>query len=235
MNTEKLKTKTRYYTKAFTPAKVLQSRLHKRVFMHFAENAGFVYFGYVDQRNDEHRLVRGLTVSASHRDNHYCIGSYKSYDTTLVERTDTIHFPGKAPRTEEWIIMVFDLHTTVDLPHLFIGLHTHSDTFYAHLFLKFATLTKAPLGTFNTYDRIFTDKYAVYTDPSQTLIAEQLIDEDTAKIMAEHFGLLTVEIADGCLYLYAWHQRPSQAMLTKMLNNGVWLAQTLDAASHEIN
>lgn len=231
----KLTAKAKYYSKTFVPAKVLQSRLHKRVFMQFAENAGFVYFGYVDQRNDEHRLVRGLTVSADHRDNHYCIGSYKGYDTTLVERTDTIHFPGKAPRTEEWIIMAFDLHTTVDLPHVFIGLHTHSDTFYAHLFIKFATLTKSPLGTFTAYDRSFTDRYAVYTDPSQTLIAEQLIDKNMAKIMADHFGSLTVEIADGCLYLYAWHQRPNQTVLTKILNNGVWLAHELDARSHELN
>lgn len=230
-----LSSTARYYSKAFVPAKVLQSRLHKRVFMQFAEKMGFVYFGYVDQRNDEHRLVRGLTVSAAHRDNHYCIGSYKGYDTTLVERTDIIHFPGKAPRTEEWIIMEFDLHTAVDLPHIFIGLHTHSDTFYAHLFLKFAVLTKAPLGTFNNYDRAFTDRYALYTDPSQVLVAEQLIDKDIAKVMAEHFGSLTIEIADGCLYVYAWHQRPNQAMLTKMLSNGVWLAQALDARAHELN
>jgi hypothetical protein len=27
-----------------------------------------VYFGYVDQRDDDHRLIRGHTVSATHQD-----------------------------------------------------------------------------------------------------------------------------------------------------------------------
>ena len=41
--------------KTLAPAKVLQSQLHRRVFMQFAEKVRLVYFGYVDQRNDEHR------------------------------------------------------------------------------------------------------------------------------------------------------------------------------------
>ena len=232
MDLKKARTHAKYSTKAFSPAKVLQSRLHKRVFMQFAEKVGLVYFGYVDQRNDEHRLLRGLTVSATHRDNHYCIGSFKGYDVMMVERTDTIRFPGKAPRTQDWIIMAFDFHTTLDLPHTFIGLHTHSDTFYAQLFTKFATLSKAPLGTFTGYDREFVHRYAVYTEPAQLPFTEHLFSKDIAKTMTEHFGSLTVEISDGCLYLYAWHQRPTVAFLTRMIQNGVWLASAIDERVH---
>jgi hypothetical protein len=228
MDLKKAHGHAKYYTKAFVPAKVLQSRLHKRAFMQFAEKTGLVYFGYVDQRSDEHRLVRGLTVSSSHRDNNYCIGSFKTYDVTLVERTDTLHFPGKPRRAQDWIIMAFDLHTNVDLPHTFIGLHTHSDTFYAHLFTKFAVLTKAPLGTFNAYPAEFMHRYAVYTEPAQFPLAEYLFDKEIAATIADHFGSLTIEVTDGCLYLYAEHQRPSIAFLTRMLQNGVWLASALD-------
>lgn len=234
MDLKKVRSHAKYYTKAFVPAKVLQSRLHKRVFMQFAEKAGLVYFGYVDQRNDEHRLVRGLTVSASHRDDHYCIGSFKGYDVTIVERTDTIHFPGKASRTQDWIIMAFDLHTATDLPHAFIGLHTHSDTFYAQLFTKFATLAKAPIGTFADYPRDFLNRYAVYTEPSRLPMTEHLFSGDIAESMAKHFGGLTVEIADGCLYLYAWHQRPTTTFLTRMLQNGVWLASAIDERAQHL-
>jgi hypothetical protein len=234
MDLKKARGRARYYTKAFVPAKVLQSRLHKRVFMQFAEKAGLVYFGYVDQRSDEHRLVRGLTVSATHKDNHYCIGSFKNYDITLVERTDTIRFPGKPHATQDWTIMVFDLHSVMDLPHVFIGLHTHSDTFYAHLFTKFATLAKAPLGTFSGYPREFINRYVIYTEPAQLPMVEHLFGRETAKAIAEHFGGLTVEIADGCLYLYAWHQRPTTAFLTKMLQNGVWLASIIDERARQI-
>jgi hypothetical protein len=221
--------KATQYLKAFVPAKVIQSRLHKHVFMQFADKVGLVYFGYVDQRSDDHRLVRGLTVSADHRDNHYCIGSFHGYDLTLVERVDTIRFPGKPAKNHDWIIMAFDLHSTVDIPHVFLGLHTHSDTFYAHLFTKFNQLVKAPLGTFGAYDPAFTSRYAVYTEPAQAIAAERLFDQTVTKTIGEHFGSLTVEIADGCLYLYAEHQRPSSALLEKMLKYGVWLSQAIDA------
>ena len=219
---------TKHLLKAFVPSKVIQSRLHKRVFMQFAEKTGLVYFGYVDQRDDEHRLVRGLTVSSSHRDNHYCIGDFGGYDIALVERVDTIRFPGKPPKVHDWIIMTFDLHTSIDVPHVFLGLHTHSDTFYAHLFTKFSQLSKAPLGTFGEYDKAFTDKYALYTEPAQAITAQQLFDHKTTKAIADHFGSMTVEIVEGTLYLYAEHQRPTLALLEKMIKYGVWLAQSLD-------
>ncbi len=221
-------TQSQQLLKAFVPAKVLQARLHKRVFMQFAEKTGLVYFGYVNQRSDEHRLVRGLTVSAKHRDDHYCIGSYHGYDIALVERVDTIRFPGKPKKTHDWIIMTFDLHSPVDVPHVFMGLHTHSDTFYAQLFTKFSTLIKAPLGTFGAYDPAFVNKYALYTEPAQLVAAQRLFDQDIAKTIAAHFGSLTAEIVEGSLYLYAEHQRPSMALLDKMIKYGVWLAQSID-------
>jgi hypothetical protein len=219
---------TKQLLSALTPAKVIQSRLHQRVFMNFAQKVGLVYFGYVDQRSDEHRLVRGLTMSARHRDNHYCIGSFQGYDVTLVERTDTIKFPGKPAKNHNWIIMEFDLRTKTDLPHVFLGLHAHSTTFYAHLFTKFSTLTKIPLGTFGAYDPNFINKYAIYTQPAKALEAEHLFDHETTKIIADRFGSLTVEIAENCLFIYGEHQRPTEALLEKMLKYGAWLATTID-------
>jgi hypothetical protein len=228
MNTQILTDHSKRLARSFAPAKVLQSRLHKRVMMEFAEKVGLVYFGYVDQHGDEHRLVRGLTVSSTHHDNHYCIGTFQGYDITLVERTDRIVFPGKTPKAHDWIIMEFDLHTHADLPHMFVGLHSHSDTFYAHLFTKFATLAKIPLGTFGAYDAAFTHRYAIYTEPAQAIAGEQLLDRSITKTIGEEFGSLTIEITDNNLYLYAEHQRPTQALLDKMLKYGVWLAESLD-------
>ena len=223
-----IKSKAKYFLKSLAPSKVLQSRMHRGVFMDFAEKLGLVYFGYVDQRTDEHKLVRGLTLSPNHRDNHYCIGTFQKYDVTLVERTDTITFPGKPPKNHRWVIMTFDLHTKGDLPHVFLGLHGHNKTFYANLFTKFATLTKVPLGTFGSYDPAFLSRYAVYTEPAKALEAEKIFDQDTAKIIAERFGSLTVELADNCLYLYAEHQRPTEALLERMIKYGAWLAESID-------
>lgn len=220
--------KGKQFAKRLVPAKVIQSRLHKRVYMQFADKTGLVYFGYVDQRNDEHSLVRGLTVSAHHRDNHYCIGSFEDYDITLVERNDTIHFPGKPARAHNWIIMSFDLHQPVDLPHVFLGLHTHDETFYAQLFTKFSHFSRLPATMLAGYDHAFVQRYAIYANPSQLVSAQRLFHPALAKLVAEHFGGLTVEISEGSLYLYAENHRPSLALLEKMIKYGVWLAKTID-------
>lgn len=215
--------------KSLAPAKVVQARLHKRVMMDFAEKIGLVYFGYVDQRSDEHRLVRGLTMSTRHHDNHYCIGTFQGYDMTLVERSDTITFPGKASQTHDWIIMEFDLHTAVDVPHVFVGLRSHTDTFYAHLFTKFPTLAKAPLGAFGGYLPSFTNNYSVYTPPVNVESAQRIIDPSVAQVMGDHFGNLMVELHEGSVYIYAEDQRPTQALLDRMLKFGIWLAASVDA------
>ncbi|MFI5212863.1 MAG: hypothetical protein ACHQTE_02790 [Candidatus Saccharimonadales bacterium] len=222
--------KSRQLLQRIVPAKVIQSRVHKRTFLQFADKVGMVYFGYVDQRHDEHRLVRGLTVSSKHRDNHYCIGSYDDYDVTLLERTDTLHFPGKPPKTHDWIIMTFDLHRSVDLPHVFLGLHTHSEAFYAQLFTKFANFNPLPLEVADGYDTGFLQRYAIYAMPAQALSAARLFNQSITKIIADHFGGLTIEISENCLYLYAEHQRPSAQLLEKMLKYGIWLARSLDQA-----
>ena len=228
MKTKDIAKKSKQLAKAFMPAGIIQSQLHKRVFMQFADKIGFVYFGYVNQRSDDHRLVRGLTVSSNHRDNHYCVGSFDGYDVALIERVDTIRFPGKPAKTHDWIIMTFDLRTSADIPHVFLGLHTHSETFYAHLFTKFAQLTKVSLGTISAYDKAFSERYALYSQPAQAIAAEQLFDPVITKTIADHFGSLTIEIAEGSLYLYAEHQRPTTALLEKMLKYGVWLAASID-------
>jgi hypothetical protein len=225
---ESLQRTTKQFLKALAPSKVLQSQLHRRVFMQFSEKVGLVYFGYVDQRSDDHRLVRGLTVSARHRDNHYCIGSYDNYDIMLVERTDTIHFPGKPSRTHNWIIMTIDLHTSKDLPHVFMGLHAHNETFYAHLFTKFSQLTRVPLGTYGQHSPQFIQRYALFTEPAHMIAVEHLFNPEVTKIISESFGSLTAEIADGSIYIYAEHNRPTTQLLERMLSSGIWLAKVID-------
>jgi hypothetical protein len=212
------------------PAKVVQSHIHKRVFSQFAEKMGMVYFGYVDQRDDDHKLVRGFTVSAQHRDNHFIVGSYQGYDIAIVERRDTISFPGRPTKNHTWIILTVDLHTSHDTPHIFAGLHTHGDTFYANLFTKFTHLSPLPLGGLAGASRQFVERYIVYSSPAHQVLAEQLLIPDVTKLIAEHFGSQTFEIIDGTVYIYAEHQRPSQHLLEKMLQNGVWLARYLDTA-----
>lgn len=68
------------------PVRVIRSRFHSKLFRDFADKLGFVYFGFVDQRDDEHQLIRGLTLSTTHRDDNYCVGTYHSYDIAFCEQ-----------------------------------------------------------------------------------------------------------------------------------------------------
>ncbi len=216
------------HLKKILPKNLRAIRAVKQAIVQFDEAHNFVYFGYVNQHNDEHQLVRGLTLSPHHHDEHYSVGTVDGYDIALLQRTDTIGFPGTVAERYVWLIMQFDLRNAKDIPHMFVGLHAHSPAFYAHFLTKFNTLQKVPLGTFGMYERAFTDKYAIYTTPTASLSAERLFDQEITKLISQHFGNLTFEVADESLYLYSSHQRITKPLLETMLENGLWLARHLD-------
>lgn len=216
------------FIKGLAPAKVVSSRLHQRIFRQFAEKIGLVYFGYVNQHSDEHQPVRGMTMSVRHRDNHYCIGSFQGYEVALLERTDTLKFPGKPAKTQTWSVMMFNLRVTVDLPHVFVGPHSYGEMFYTHLFTKFASLHKVQLGMFGPHDPAFTHRYAIYALPDKTIEVEQLFDPSITKAVADHFDGLAIEVTEhDHLYIYS-QQPPTQERLETMIKYGSWLAQTIE-------
>jgi hypothetical protein len=205
----------------------------KKVITTFAEKLGLVYFGYVDQKNDEHKLIRGITLSPSHRDNHYCIGSVQNYDVMLVERTDNVSFPGKPTRPYRWLILTIDLHTHVDLPHIFVGINTHSETFYANLSITFNKLQRVWMGVLGAHDPIFTNHYNVYAEPSRAIETERLLNSQMTKMIGTHFRPLDIEVDDQVLYIYADKQTISAHLLETMLKNGLWLADQLDRQAQQ--
>ena len=53
------------------PKNALKNQSTARIIQKLADDIGMVYFGYVDQRDDEHKLLRGITVSNNHDDYHF--------------------------------------------------------------------------------------------------------------------------------------------------------------------
>jgi hypothetical protein len=51
-----------------------------------------------------------------------------------------------------------------------------------------------------------------------------------AMVIASHFVRSSIEIEDGTIYLYIESERPDEALLEKMLSNGLWLAEQIDEA-----
>lgn len=205
---------------------------HKRgrAIMKFANKVGFVYFGSVDQHDDDHHIVRGLTVSSTHQDSHYSVGSFDGYDVSIVDRLDTIDNPSGVHQTHTWLIVEVDLHNAVDIPHVFMGAHSHTDSAYSKLFTAFPALQAVPLGTFGQYPDEFTKRYSIYTSPTQFIEVERYFTPDLAQTLAVHFWPLSLEILEGSLYVYADNQVVSSHLLDTMLKNALWLATQLDSA-----
>jgi len=200
----------------------------KREMLEFSNKMGFVYFGSVNQHSDDHRVVRGFTVSLSHRDNHYCVGSVGGYDTTIVNRSDVLRQIDGSKTMHDWLVMAFDLHTKQDIPHFFLGSHNHDPKPYINLFTIFHTMKEVNLGTFEGYSPEFTSRFSLYTQPSASIQIERLFPADVARVLGAHFWPLSAEQHDGVLYIYSDEQRVSSNLLDTMLEDGLWLAAHLD-------
>lgn len=206
------------------------SRSSKRLATDFSEAAGLVYFGYVSQRDDEHHIVRGVTVSNKHKDDHYCIGSYDDYDVVFVERSDTLH----SGKDHIWHIIEVDLKTEADIPHMFISSHARATGFHELLKTKYHTMLPHTMGSIHAYPPSFTTEFTVNVTPAHAISAEQIITPDVSDKIAAHFKGLTVEITHDALYIYCERVHVNQATLMTMLTNGVWLAEQIDKNSRQL-
>lgn len=202
----------------------------KHLITDFAERSGMVYFGYVSQRSDDHHIVRGLTVSTKHVDDHYCIGTHETYDVVFVERTDTL----QSGKTHVWHIMEVDLKTNADIPHFFLGSSKHGLGFHELLGIKYPTLQALELGATSPYPASFTSYFSSYVTPAHLVTMERLITPEVAETIADHFKGIVMEVTEQALYLYSEKSHLSVDLLDTMLQNGVWLAKQLDKNSRDL-
>lgn len=210
-----------------TPGHMVRTRLTKRTINEFAEKVGLVYFGYVDQRDDDHRLVRGHTVSRTHVDNHYCIGTVRGYDVVLVSRNDMVRTrSGKLERCH-WLIYTFDLHTKQSVPHMYVG-HKSRDAQFAASYKQLMPLS---IGHFGIYPQRFMNEYTVYGKATHALEIEQYITPQVAEVISTHFRGASFEIEDGTVFLYVESEHPNESLLEKLMSNGLWLAEVIDTAA----
>ncbi len=216
-----------------TPAKrLVKLRSDRKIIRKFADKHGLVYFGFVSQRDDEHRIVRGLTLSTRHRDDHYCIGTYEDYDVVFVERKDSLRTrQGIAKRPHCWHIFEFDLQTSRTLPHIFVGSLSHSEEFYMQFFTKFPTLRPVHLGRTTDQSPHFDAHFRVYAAPVALIEIGQLLTTEIIQTVTQHFGNLAFEVVDNSLFIYSENAALSSSMLETMIKNGRWLAGSIDQAA----
>ncbi len=200
-------------------------RSRGRVIRLFSEALGFVYFGSVDPRRDE-QVVRGLTVSATHRDLHYSSGAYEGYDIQIVDRLDVSLDANHNVVRRQWLIMQTGLADEHFAPHIFIK--PKGQTEYNHLFQALNTLQPVhPTGEPSE----FNDHYELHSHLDYLYDIEQLLPPAVLRVISAHFWPLAIEIYQNSVYIYSLHAKLSTHLLETMVKNSAWLAQTLDEQS----
>ena len=210
------------------PPHIIRSHLTAGVIKNFADRMGMVYFGAVHHNDEGHRLIRGHTVSHSHLDHHYAVGSVRGYDIAMVLRNDVVLAAGdRREQRCHWLIMTVDLHTKNDVPHLYIGHRNRDNAFRA----SFEQITPLYIGATGRYPASFLDAYTVYGQAINTIAIERTITPQMSEVIVSHFEHASIEIEDGTVYLYIESQRPTTGQLEKLLSNTLWLAECIDTAN----
>lgn len=218
------------------PLPLLTMMQAKSVFRAICAEHDLVYFGHVNQYDDEHELVKGVTFSHNHRDNHYVVGTVNGYDLILLERTDTISFPGKPTEAYTWIILQVDLHESLHLPHVFIDAKHHESGFYNALFAKFSRLSPAEHAfDEQQYEKLFLQRFHCYTPPDAIDTLPLLLTRETAAVMAHHFGHFDVEWIGDRLMIYSTGRPATKHLIDTMLREGIWLAAEIEKRAHRLH
>lgn len=212
----------RHIARSYSPLVRNRGKVIKR----FATKVGFVYFGSVDQHEDDHEVIRGLTVSTSHRDSHYAVGSYDGCDVTMVDRFDIIQPQGKKPIEHSWLIFQIDLEDKA-LPHLFFKPTGHSLAAYDRFFTAYNTLHIIN-DVFNTeHSPEFHSRYELYGNATHTLAIEKQLHSSITQTIAARFWPHAIEIFEGKLYVYITEHRLTETVLESTLEAASWLAAAL--------
>ncbi len=226
---------TRRFARLFTLKQLRNFIGNSAVTRRFAERYDLVYFGTVNS-DDESRLVKGITVSNSHRDSHYLVGTALGRDLIFLQRSDMLHSANhKKKELYNWNILAIDLAPNAELPHVYVeGRSRHGEGFYETLAMKRREFSELPYGFLSNYDPLFAKRYTIRLAASTSGELPSLLSPENAAIIAHHFSAFDYEWHDDMLYVYFLSQNPSLSQLELMLKAGVWLAGELDKPKEAI-
>lgn len=202
---------------------------HRKLFHDLAARHDLVYFGRINKNEAEEHMVRGVTFSHRHTDDHCVIGNLNGHDVIMLERTDVISFPGRPDERYQWTILQVDLDESTHLPQTFIDARHYDSNFYNSLFTKFARLSPVDHYFEEGYDETFASRFNCYAPSDSADLLPLLLTPDVAAVMAHHFAHFDVEWFQDRLLIYLAKRQPNAHNLDLMLREGLWLADQLEA------
>lgn len=209
-------------------------RARGQVLRKFARKIGLVYFGVVDQHTDEHELIRGLTISTTHRDTHYAVGSYDGYDVSMVDRFDIYIDPSGAEKDHNWVILQIGLERVATTPHLFLKPIGPQAGAYDRFFSATHNLHPVNALLIGQHSSEFHSRYELYTAAAHAVEAEELLTTEVTQQIAARFWPHAVEIYQNKLYFYITDDALTEQLLETALSAGLWLARIVDESEEEV-
>ncbi|MDB5162343.1 MAG: hypothetical protein JWM52_851 [Candidatus Saccharibacteria bacterium] len=204
------------------------TRSRGAVLKKFAKKIGLVYFGVVDQHIDEHDVIRGLTVSTTHVDDHYTVGAYDGYDVSLVDRFDIVVDRHNVSSEHTWTILRLNLDKSEALPHLFLYPLGQKTKAYNKFFEATHHLQVVNSLFQGAHSQEFHNRYSIYTSSSHALSLEELLTPTVTQTIAATLWPHAIEILDNKLYLYIIETKLSETLLETGLSSVLWLARVLE-------
>lgn len=207
------------------------ARSRARVLRAFSKKLGLVYFGLVDQHKDEHDIIRGLTVSTTHRDDHYAVGNYDGTDISVVDRFDVIVNPDGTVSEHFWVI--FRLKLDKSIPHLFLKPLNHTPDSYTKLYNASHQLQPVNSVFLGAHSQEFNTRYEVFASVDQALEIEKLLTTDITQTIAARLWPHAVELVDGYLYFYTTDSTLTETLLESGLSSALWLVEVINQPDSE--
>lgn len=193
-----------------------------------AKKLDFIYFGRVDQFKDDHDLVRGITVSPVHNDDHYMMGKFDDRDVTIVDRSDVLGY-GKQEIRHYWLIIRVELDYV--LPHILLLPNNHENKSYRQLIVHQAFV---PIDSLlNTqYHQDFTSRYSMLSLAGYAPMVEDIISIDTARVIAARFWPSAIEVNGKYVYVYMDEKALNETKTAATIEATVWLSNRLSERSN---
>ena len=208
------------------PLKAAKAMADGKIMRDFAHQFGLVYFGNVNHQEDEHQLVRGITLAADHKDKHFMVGNYKGYDFTVLQRTVTLGFPGQPAKDCRWIIMQADLQRVV-LPHILVAYGHQERLFFDTVAIKHANFQQIiPSAIENDHE--FLHNFKVFAAAEAVDSVSDIFHSPLRATIREYFRHFDIEVQGDQVIVYTMATIITPSLLQEMLREVLWLAQQFD-------
>lgn len=205
-----------------TPSRLSSDLRDKRVFTAFAKKRKLVYFDTIDTRENNAQVIRGITLGLSTGDKQHMFGSHDGYDMGVVQRRSEVG------TDRWWIVMQFDLHTAVALPHMIIGKEHEARPLFESLLGIHRDLQMHHFSEPNKHHGKFHKHFVIYSPPAHAPLVEHVISPELTNALVDHIHRIVIEVEGDSIYLSVDKPSLSVEYLDKMMHYGVQFAKHID-------